>query len=394
MVPVYNNMKLYICDTDALKGSLVKTLHKAHPTLSVAVPRLFEKMAEGIQAFVASATGIKKVILNWAMRIGYEACMTRQYGKTYRKPWGYALADRLVFRTVREKLGFDQCRGLVVSAAPVNMETLRFFAQFDIAIYDLLGQSEGTAPFASNSYVDNIWKMGSGGLPMPGVVVKTGDMDELMYRGRNVMMGYWKMEEETRRTVDADGWVHTGDQGRVDEDGFVYLTGRLKELIVTSGGENVSPVPIENKLLELCPQISNVIVIGDKRNYLSCMICLKTVIDPVSGNPTQALDPSVIEKGKTFGSESTTCEQASQDEKWHDYLGTIIEKYNEESAVSNAQKIRKWIVLKNDISLGNGELTATMKMKRGVIMKNYEEEIKGIYENEVASKSEAAKTSV
>ena len=123
------------------------------------------------------------------MKIGYKACMSREYGKTYKRPLFYGLANKLVFRTVREGLGFEECRGLVVSAAPVNIETLRFFAQFDIQISDLLGQSEGCAPFATNSYIDNLWKMGSGGPAMPGVTVKCGEMDELMYRGRNVMMG-------------------------------------------------------------------------------------------------------------------------------------------------------------------------------------------------------------
>lgn len=127
--------------------------------------------------------------MDWAMGIGYRACMTREYGKTYTRPLFYGLADRLVFQSVRQALGFDQCRGLVVSAAPVNIETLRFFAQFDIQISDLLGQSEGCAPFATNSYVDNLWKMGSGGPAMPGVTVKASECGELMYRGRNVMMG-------------------------------------------------------------------------------------------------------------------------------------------------------------------------------------------------------------
>ena len=159
MVPVFNNVKVYICNTDALKGSLVNTLHKARPTLSVAVPRLYEKMAEKIQKSLDEKKGIMKSFINWAKKVGYEACMTRQYGQTYRKPWGYTIADKLVFQTIRKQLGFDQCRGLVVSAAPVNVETLKFFAQFDIAIYDLLGQSEGTAPFSTNSYIDNIWKV-------------------------------------------------------------------------------------------------------------------------------------------------------------------------------------------------------------------------------------------
>lgn len=162
MVPVYNNVKVYICNTDALKGSLVNTLQKARPTLSVAVPRLYEKMAESIQKVVDSSTGLKKSLMNWAMDIGYKTCMTRQFGQTVKKPWGYYFADKLVFQTIRKKLGFDQCRGLVVSAAPVNIETLRFFAKFDIPIYDLLGQSEGTAPFASNSYVGQDWKVRCG----------------------------------------------------------------------------------------------------------------------------------------------------------------------------------------------------------------------------------------
>ena len=199
MVPVVNNVWLYICRPDALKGSLVQTLKKCRPTLSVAVPRLYEKMAENIKKqhdeasvgffIIGHRQFIKRKIMDWAMGIGYRACMSREYKKVYTRPAFYGLADRLVFRTVREALGFDQCRGLVVSAAPVNIETLRFFAQFDIQISDLLGQSEGCAPFASNSYVDNQWKMGSGGLPMPGVTVRSNELGELMYRGRNVMMG-------------------------------------------------------------------------------------------------------------------------------------------------------------------------------------------------------------
>lgn len=140
---------------------------------------------------------------------------------------------------------------------------------------------------------------------------------------------YLKQEEETRKTLDEEGWIHTGEPGRVDEDGFVYITGRLKELIVTSGGENVSPVPIENRLMELCPEISNAIVIGDKRNYLSCLICLKTEMDPVSGEPLPQLSKKVVEKSKKIGSSAVTCEEASVDPLWHNYVGKAIEEYNE-----------------------------------------------------------------
>lgn len=207
---------------------------------------------------------------------------------------------------------------------------------------------------------------------------------------RAMTRSYLKQEDETKKTLDAEGWIHTGDQGTIDEDGFVTITGRLKELIVTSGGENVSPVPIENRLLELLPEVSNAILVGDKRNYLSCMFCLKTEVDPATGEPTSVLAPNVLEKSKELGSTAETCEQAAEDPLWHDYLGTGVEKYNKEYAVSNAQNIRKWIILKNDISLGKGELTATMKMKRNVVMRNYEKEISTIYDDANKEKASSA----
>ena len=179
-------------------------------------------------------------------------------------------------------------------------------------------------------------------------------------------------------TIDEDGWLHTGDQAVIDEDGFVRITGRLKELIVTAGGENISPVPIENKIMELCPIIANCVVIGDKRKFLSCLISLKTEVDPLTGEPTNKLLPLVVNTLKSHGGNATTTEEASSDEAVKQIIEEAIAGYNK-VAVSRAQEIRKWHLMERDLSVGHGELTATLKLKRNVVHEHYAKEINSLY---------------
>ena len=272
----------------------------------------------------------------------------------------------------------DRCRTLVVSAAPVTEETLRFFATFDMPIYDLLGQSEGTAPICTCSPVQQRWKIGTVGLPLPGVEVQIDPQNsEIMYRGRNVMMGYLKNPNETLRTLDADGWLHTGDQGKKDEDGFLKVTGRLKELIVTAGGENISPVIIENKIMELTPIISCCVAIGDKRKFVSLLICIRCKLN-AEGESTHQLTSDVVSFLQTLGSEAKTIEEAMADPKVKDYLEGVVQQYNE-VAVSRAQQIRKWCIIPEEFTIGKGELTATMKLRRAVVQQHYAKEIESMY---------------
>ena len=188
-----------------------------------------------------------------------------------------------------------------------------------------------------------------------------------------------KAPEETLRGLDTEGWIHTGDVGKVDEDGFYYVTGRLKELIVTAGGENIPPVYIENSIIELCPSISNIIVIGDKRKFLSCLITLKCEVDK-EGEPTNKLSMLTLKQSQALGSSATTTQEVIEDPKWKEYIDSIIDRYNKEKAISNAQQIRKWTLLEKDMSLAAGELTATMKLKRSVINQRYEQAINKMYE--------------
>lgn len=190
---------------------------------------------------------------------------------------------------------------------------------------------------------------------------------------------YLKLEKETNAAIDEEGWLHSGDQAKIDADGFVRVTGRLKELIVTAGGENVSPVPIENKVIELCPLISNCVVVGDQRKFLSALIALKTEVDPATGEPSNRIAASMVESLKSRGSQATTVEEAMQCPVVKKWIQDAIDGYNK-VAISRAQEIRKWTLLHEDLSLGKGELTATLKMKRNVVHQHYEKEIQAMYE--------------
>ena len=372
-------MTVYMARPDALKGTLTATLQKAKPTVFVGVPRVYEKMMDGVNAAFAQNKGFKKALIDWARGIGYKSAMSRQFGKTHTYPWFYSVASKLVFNTVRTKLGLSECHTMIVSAAPVTEETLNFFASFDMPIYDLLGQSEGTAPISTCSKVNQTWKIGTVGLGLPGVTVKIDpDTSEIVYRGRNVMMGYLKQPQETLSTLDADGWVHTGDQGVIDEDGFLKVTGRLKELIVTAGGENVAPVGIEAKVMEFGKIISTCVAIGDKRKFISMLICLRCEIGP-DGESNHQLAKDVLKVMQEIGSDAKTVEEAMADEKVTAYLNEVIDKYNK-VAISRAQEIRKWCIIPHEFSIGHGEMTATMKLRRAVVHEHYAKEIDAMYQ--------------
>ena len=199
-----------------------------------------------------------------------------------------------------------------------------------------------------------------------------------MYKGRNTMMGYLKQPQETLRTLDSEGWIHTGDQGVKDSDGFLKVTGRIKELIVTAGGENISPVIIENKVMELAAIFSSCVAIGDKRKFISLLICIRCELTP-DGESTHRLAPDVKRFLKTVGSSAETIEEAMSDEKVKAYIDGVVEKYNE-VAVSRAQQIRKWCILPEEFSIGRGELTATMKLRRAVVQEHYAKEIDAMYQ--------------
>merc|ERR1712137_108743 len=203
------------------------------------------------------------------------------------------------------------------------------------------------------------------------------ETDELIFSGRNIMMGYLKSEEQTKETIDEDGWLHSGDCGKIDKDGFMMITGRIKELIITAGGENVPPVIIEDAIKEELPLLSNVMIVGDRRKFLAALFTLRVKVDG-EGKPTDVLDEKALSIMKEIGCSATTSSEARADEKVKAYLDAGLKRANAR-ATSRAQNVGKYVVLDHDFSILGNELTPTLKLKRKVVHEKYESIIEDLY---------------
>lgn len=210
-----------------------------------------------------------------------------------------------------------------------------------------------------------------------GNSVPQGERGEVCFRGRHTFMGYLKNPEATRATKDAQGYVHSGDEGYLDEQGYLFITGRFKELIITAGGENIPPVPIEQAIKDEAVIVSNAFLIGEAKKYLTILLTLKNVAGS-DGNPTDELTQEVIRILQEGGSSSTTISQAMRDPLVHNIIQDAINRVNAR-ATSNAQKVQKFMILPNDFSIAGGELTATMKVQRKKVEAKYENEIMELY---------------
>lgn len=364
---------------DALKGSLVETLQVARPTFMMGVPRVWEKIEEKMKSVGAANTGAKKALGDWAKRVGLQGSYNALQGKPL--PWGWSIANKVVFQNVKKALGMEHCRIRATGAAPITLNTLEYFMSLDMPLYELYGMSESTGPH-SVSFEGSV-KMGSVGRSMPGVETWIAQPDEkgqgeICMRGRHVFMGYMKNPEATQSTIDSQGWLHSGDLGKVDKEGFLKITGRIKELIITAGGENIPPVLIEDNLKAELPAISNAMLIGDKRKYLSCLITLKTEPD-ADGNPTHQLTAAALDLAKAVGSSATTVKEAMACDKYNKAIQEGVVRTNK-LAISRAQYINKWKLLADDFSIASNELTPTMKLKRRIVNDKYSAEIESMYE--------------
>jgi long-chain-fatty-acid--CoA ligase ACSBG len=384
--PMYLGATTYFAQPDALKGSLTSTLKDAKPTIFFGVPRVWEKIQEKMVQIGRETTGLKKSIATWCKELAAEKNRLAQYGNAGGAPCGYGCANSLVLTKIKEALGLECTKGCFTAAAPIAPETLFYFATLDIPVYEVFGQSECTGP-QTISYA-GCWKIGYCGRPMLGTQTKIDEeTNELCYRGRHVFMGYMHMPEKTAETIDSEGYLHSGDISEFDDNhipevpkpsGFMRITGRIKELIITAGGENVPPVLIENEVKAACVAISNVMVVGDRRKYLAMVVSLKCEIDAETAQPTDKLATDSLFIGEQIGSSATTMTEAAADPLWTKCIDDAMKIANSKTT-SNAQIVQKWKMLPIDFSEKAGDLTPTLKLKRSVVCEKYSHLLDDLY---------------
>ncbi|XP_036144018.1 very long-chain-fatty-acid--CoA ligase bubblegum-like isoform X2 [Monomorium pharaonis] len=373
---------VYFADSGALKGTLVNTLIVAQPTFFLGVPRVWEKIYEKMQEKARSNGAIKTWIAKWAKAQSLHYYANKMNGVDH-KHWGYIFAKQLVFDQVKAALGFSRCKYCLTGAAPLNSDIKIYFLSLNIPLLEVYGMSEISGAQTVTSYKE----LNKGvGRTLPGLYTKLDNINEhgegeICMSGRHVFMGYLNDPEKTEETKDKNGWLHSGDLGKFDSNGNLYVTGRLKELIITSGGENVAPYNIEQAILSELPYLSNVMVIGDKRKYLTVLVTLKSDMNQETGAPSDTLSPDVLKWAKSINSNAKTVTEviSSRDPAIYEEIDKAIKRANMQ-AISNAQKVQKFEILPHDFSIPTGELRPTLKLKKNVVQKMYANLIDKMYE--------------
>jgi long-subunit acyl-CoA synthetase (AMP-forming) len=341
---------------------LGENLREVRPTIFLGVPRVWEKIQAKMVEAGAQAPALRKKIVAWARKVGLDGGYRMQRGEPL--PWTYGLAQRLVFSKVRERLGLDRCRFCVTAAAPIARSTLEFFLSLGIPIYEVYGMSENTGPATVST--PTAWKTGAVGRPLSGTELKIAPDGEICMRGDHVFLGYLKNDEGTRETLDEEGWLHSGDVGELDADGYLRITDRKKDLIITAGGKNVAPQNLE-ALLKSIPGIAQAAVIGDRRKYLSTLL---------------TLDPDAARRvAETCGAKGRTPAELAGDPVFLAHLEKQIEGVN--GQLAKYETIKKFRVLPDEWGVDGGELTPTMKLKRKVVAQKYAAEIEAMYPAEM-----------
>jgi long-chain acyl-CoA synthetase len=334
----------------------------AEPTSFLGVPRVWEKFKVALEAKLGEATGTKAKVIAWSRAVGLEAGRER-LAKGRLSPGMYAkykTADRLFFSKLKAQLGLGRLRLAITGAAPISKEVLEFFLSCGIVIHEVYGQTESGGATTFNIPAPKKTRIGTAGLPLPGITLKIADDGEVLVKSPGSFMGYLKDELATRATL-VDGWLHTGDVGEFDQDGFLRITDRKKDLIITSGGKNVAPQNIEKKLREI-DGIGQAVVIGECRQYLTALLTL---------DPEQC---KALAKANGWPESTATLAEFPA---MKEYVDAAVRGLN--AKLARYESIKKFVLLPSDFTIENDELTPTQKVKRNVVSKKYLREIESMY---------------
>ena len=341
---------------------LVANLKECRPTLFVGVPRVYEKFYNGVQANVAKQPPVKRALVGKAIGAARQVVALQQAGKPvpFLLAKRHGLLDHVVLSKLRHELGMDACTLAVTGSAPLSTEVLAFVHALGIKLVEGYGLTETTAPISVNP-ATNI-RIGTVGPPLPGVDVRFDEDGELLVKGINVFKGYLNDEAATVGAFTQDGYFRTGDVGDLDRAGYIRITDRKKDIIVTAGGKNVAPQILEEKL-KFDPIVSQALVVGDRRPYLVALITLDA----------EAAPKWATERGITF----TDVTELSANQAVLDAVGAMVKRVNAE--LSQAESIKRWTVLPRDFSLDAEEITPSLKVRRKIILEKFAADVERLY---------------
>ena len=344
-------MHMFIADNPLNTVDIAKEIQ---PSLFISVPRVYEKVYSNLKSAVDS-----KAILKYGLKL--------------------PVLNKLLMKKLRAAAGFGNLKFAISGAAPINPDILRFFQSLDIPVYEGWGLTETTAGATLNYWNENN-KIGSVGKIFPNTEIKVADDGELLLKGDNIMKGYYNNPEATNTDI-IDGWFHTGDVGKVDEEGFVFITGRKKEIYVSSSGKNIAPLVIEETMKSI-PLISQCFLIGDDKKYCSALFTLDVgvILRDKIGIDINTIPKDPLQQIKMLEDNSYTLSDFTENEDIFNEIEESVNKLNME--FSNPEQIKKFKILPRDFTIDDGELTPTLKIRRKQINENWSKAIQALYVSE------------
>jgi long-chain acyl-CoA synthetase len=341
--------------------TVTENFREVSPTVIFAVPRIWEKYNSAVRIRIANATWFKRTLYGLAERVGRQ-CAETQFARLQVSPWMRFLrfcANALVFYKLRERLGFERVRLAVSGAAPISPSVLKYYHGIGIPLRQVYGQTEGSGPTCVHQGEDiepeNV------GPPLPGVEVRIAGDGEILLKGGNVFAGYYRNPQATAETI-VDGWLHSGDVGTIDERGYLKITDRKKDLIITAGGKNIAPQNIENQL-KFSPYINDAIVIGDRMKFLSALILLD--------------EENVIQYAQDHKIPFTTYESLTKSPDIIELIDREVQEVN--CTLARVEAVKKFTIVPKKLYEEDGEVTPTMKVKRIYVNEKFRDLIEQMY---------------